>query len=202
MKSIQIIRKHIQEIPEGRPFTVASLMKLASYANIRQVLSRLVKSGEITRVARGIFVRPKEIPYVGKSLPEPKEIAEVIAQTSGETIGLNGAEAARLLQLSTQMSMKPVFYTTGNTRRIKVGNLYIVLKHVSPRKLVKPNTIVGLVISALWYLGKENVTYHEVEKIKQQLNMEQFAEVIENIHNMPAWMARAFHHYQQRKHHV
>jgi hypothetical protein len=32
------------------------------------------------------------------------------------------------------------------------------LKHISPKKMVAPGTNVGLAISALWYLGKNEVT--------------------------------------------
>jgi hypothetical protein len=195
MKAVKTIQSHIKQIPRGKPFTVASLNKLASYANNRQVLSRLVKSGEITRAARGIFVRPKEVPYLGKVLPESREIAETIGQISGEHISTHGAEAARILQLSTQVPMQPIFYTTGNTRHIKLGNQKIILKHISAKKLVKPGTIVGLAISALWYLGKNNVNSSTIKKIKQQLQPEQFAELLECSSQMPAWMSNLFYRY-------
>lgn len=199
MKAIENIHNHIQQIPPGKPFNTASLRKFASDDNVRQILSRLVKSGEITRAARGIFVRPQEIPYLGKVLPESRIIAELIAEKSGETIAVHGAEAARILQLSTQVPMQPIFCTTGNTRHIKMGKLEIILKHISPRKLVKPGTLVGLVISALWYLGKNHVSTVTIEKIKQQIEPEQFNELIEHLCQMPAWMANIFYSHQKER---
>ena len=196
MLASKTIENYIQQIPYGKPFTIAGLRKFASHANIRQVLSRLTKSGKITRAARGIFVRPQEVAYMGKVLPDSKEIAEAVAKASGETIAVHGAEAARILQLTTQVPMKPIFYTTGNTRHIKSGSREITLKHISPRKLVKPGTTIGLVISALWYLGKNNVSMAVIEKIKQQLKPEEFSELLEHIHKMPAWMADVFYRYQ------
>lgn len=202
MKAINTIREHIKQIPLGKPIAVSSLSGLASYANVRQALSRMVKAGEIARVARGIFVRPKQVAYLGKVLPASQEIAESIAKTSGETIAPHGAEAARMLHLSTQVPMQAIFYTTGNTRHIKMGNSEIILKHISPRKLVKPGTIIGLVISALWYLGKNNVNEEVLEKIKQQLKPKQFIELFEHTSQMPAWMANAFYHYKLEHHHA
>lgn len=197
MRTTKAVQKHIMQIPKGKPFTTASLRKFASSANARQVLSRLVKAGKITRAARGVFVRPKEAPYLGKVLPESQEIAQAVAQASGETIAVHGAEAARILQLSTQVPLKPTFYTTGNTRRIKSGNREIILKHVNSRKLVKPGTMIGLVISALWYLGKNNVTMTVIEKIKKLLAPEEFSELLKYTHQMPAWMADMFYRYQR-----
>ncbi len=196
MNTAKTIQNYIQQIPLGKPFTIVSLRKFASYVNTRQILSRLAKTGEITRLTRGVFVRPKEVAYLGKVLPESKEIVEAVIQASGETIAVHGAEAARVLQLSTQVPMKPIFYTTGNTRYIKSGNREITLKHISPRKLVKPGTTIGLVISALWYLGKNNVSMAVIEKIKQQLKVEEFSELLEYTHQMPAWMADMFYRYQ------
>lgn len=202
MKAIEAIREHIKQVPRGEPVMASSLRGIASYANTRQALSRMVKAGEITRVARGIFVRPKEIAYLGKVMPESKKIAETIARSTGETIATHGAEAARLLHLSTQMPVKSIFYTTGHTRHIKVGNLEIILKHISPRKLIKPGTAIGLVISALWYLGKANVNEEIIEKIKQQLKPKQFDELFEYTSQMPVWMANAFYHYRIEHHHA
>lgn len=199
MKAIETIREHIKKVPRGKPIVTASLNGIASPANIRQALSRMVKVGEIERIARGIFVRPKKNLYLGKVLPASKEIAETIARTSGEIIAPHGAEAARMLQLSTQVPMKPIFYTSGTTRHIKMGNFEITLKHISPRKLVKPGTTTGLVISALWYLGKSNVNESIIEKIKQQLKPKQFTELLKNTSQMPVWMAETFYHYQTRQ---
>lgn len=197
MTSVTAIREYIEKIPAGTPIVASSLRSIASSSNVRQVLCRMVKAGEIKRVARGIFVRPKENPYLGKVLPGSKEIVEAIAKSSGETIAPHGAEAARLLHLSTQVPMQSVFYTTGHTRHLKVGKSEIILKHISPKKLVKPGTVIGLVISALWYLGRENTNDQVIETIKRRVDPEYFAELFECTSYMPAWMANAFYHYKK-----
>ena len=102
-----------------------------------------------------------------------EKIAETIAKASGEKITVNGAEAARKLQLTTQMPTKQIFYTSGNSRNIKIGNSSIGLRHVSSRKLTAAGTIAGLVISALWYLGNKQVNKKVINTIKRQLTEEQ-----------------------------
>lgn len=144
------------------------------------------------RATRGIYVRPKEVQYLGKVLPGSEEIIKVISKQTGETITIHGAEAARILQLSTQAPMRPVFYTSGTSRKIKLGKQVISLKHISPRKQVKPGTITCTVISALWYFGKNNTNENVINTIKQRLNEKQFSEVLKHINQMPVWMANAF----------
>jgi hypothetical protein len=192
MKEIELVKNQVNMIPRGRPFTASSIGREISYANVRQVLSRLVKAGEVMRATRGIYVRPKEVPYLGKVLPGSEEIVKAISKQTGEIITPHGAEAARILQLSTQVPMRPIFYTSGTSRKIKLGKQTITLKHISPRKQVKPGTITCLVITALWYLGKNHVNENVANTIKQRLNEKQFSEVLKHINQMPVWMATAF----------
>jgi hypothetical protein len=205
IKAAALICSHVQSIPLGQPFSAAAFNVLAANDNVRQILCRLIKRGKLARIARGIFVRPKEVAYVGAVLPTAELVAKTIAQTSGETIAPHGAEAARILQLSTQVPMQRIFYTSGNSRCIKLGGEdggggsgEIVFKHVSARKLACAGTITGLVISALWYLGKENVNNSVIEKVKQRLSPEQFSALYEHLSNMPIWMANVFYHYRQQ----
>ncbi|MDR3491566.1 MAG: DUF6088 family protein [Gammaproteobacteria bacterium] len=197
MKEIELVQNQVNRIPRGKPFAMSSIGEGVSYANLRQVLSRLVKAGEVMRATRGIYVRPKEVPYLGKVLPASEEIIKTITKQTGEIIAVHGAEAAYRLSLSTQVPMQTIYYTTGNTRHIKVGNLEIILKHISPSKLVKPGTTTCLVISALWYLGKYEVNLEAIAKIKQRLKSEEFSKLYKYIENMPAWMAETFKQYQR-----
>jgi hypothetical protein len=197
MKEIELVQNHINRIRRGKPFAMRSIEGKTSYANVRQVLSRLVKAGEIMRATRGIYVRPKEVPYLGKVLPGSEEVIKTITQQTGEVIAVSGAEAAHRLNLSTQVPMQSIFYTTGNTRCVKVGKLEIMLKHISPSKLVKPGTTMCLVISALWYLGKTEVNSEIIKKIKQRLKPEEFSELFKHTERMPAWMAESFNQYQR-----
>ncbi len=193
----QKIREQIKRTPEGKPFHASSLRHLGLADNVRQILSRMVKNNEIARVSRGIFVRPKQISHVGEIMPSTQEIAETVANLTGETIAIHGAEAARRLSLTTQTPVRPIFYTSGNSRQIKSKNLTITLKHISHKKLALAGTVAGSVLSALWYLGKNNVTPKTIETIEKKLTKKQFNQVLNSKKYMPAWMANSFFHYQR-----
>lgn len=196
MSAIKRIKEHIQSVPKGQLFTARALQHLASPANTRKALERLVQSGEIRRTARGIYVKPKKTRF-GEALPSAKEVALASAKAHGEIIAIHGAEAARQLQLTTQVQTRPVYYTSGNTRKIHTGNLTILLQHVGPRKLALPNTMAGTVISALWYLGKKSVTQETLNQLALKITKNELHEILKNMELMPAWMANHFYTYQQ-----
>ena len=191
MNTAALIRARIQELPEGTPFTTSMFVELGSRAAIDQTLYRMAKAGEIQRVTRGVFVRPKESRFVGKVPPAPQEVATVIAQAGGGTAQINGAEAARRFGLSTQVPAKPVYFTNGPSRKFHIGNLEVMLRHVAPRKLVLGARPAGEALSALWYLGKQHTTPEVIAQIRSKLPPEEY-EVLKGAKaSMPEWMADA-----------
>lgn len=194
------IRARIEQMPAGEPFTTASLLALGTRANVDQTLHRLARGGHITSVSRGIYVRPKMNRFVGPVMPEPLQIAEAIARATGAVIQVHGAEAARQFGLTTQMPMQPVYLTTGSTRRLKFGKLLITLKHTAPRKLALDGR-PGLALVALAYLGKEGVTIEAIERVRQQLQPEEFERLRRATGIMPAWLSDRFLRHQRSSGH-
>lgn len=199
MNAVKQISTYIQKMPYDEPFTNNELLKFGSRANVDQILSRFVRAKVLTRVARGIFVKPKESSN-GQTFPAPNKIVKAFSSVYGEIIMQHGAEAARQLELTTQVPTTPVFLTNGSTRHIKVGKTEITLKHVSNRKVANAGTIAGLVISALWYLGKNQVNKNTIEHIERKLTPQQFKLVEKNMSSMPIWMANAFYNYRKIEH--
>lgn len=201
MTAIANIREYLQTIPTGEPFATKNLSHLATAENLRQALNRLTKAGELKRIARGIFARLSVSQNNFTIPPSISEVTKIVIETSGETISIHGAEAARQLQLTTQVPLQPVFYTTGNTRRIKIGNRTVLLKHISPSKLVAPGTIAGTVITALLYLGRKQVTVETIKKISAVITEQEFADVLQYMSKMPAWLADIFYRYRRNQIH-
>lgn len=199
MKVAALILKNVEEIPTGEPFTSTQFLGLGPRASIDQSLSRLIKKGVITRITRGVFVRPEISRYVGKVIPGPNKVVETYARVKGLTIQVHGAEAVRRFGLSTQMPVQSVFYTSGSSKRFKLGELEVFLKHVSPKKLVCPRSKAGLAITALWYLGKKNVNSNVIGTIRKKMLPSEFQELKVAIPLMPAWMADRFYMYEKEQ---
>lgn len=197
MTTAEAIRNRINTIQVGEPFTSAQFIPLGTRASVDQALSRLVKHREIKRISRGVFVRPKTSRYVVEVMPEPLQVVKAIASAHGETVQVHGAEAARLLGLTTQVPLQAVFHTNGSSRQLKFGNLPVVLKHVARRKLALAGRPAGLALSALWYLGKEQVSTATIKTIREKLTPEAFEEFRAETVSMPTWMANTLHRYEQ-----
>lgn len=182
------IRQRIESIPIGELFTTSALLEYGTRASINRAISRLVKEVSIERVTRGIFVRPETSRFVGKVSPSPIKVAETVAKITGAVIQVHGAEAARRLELTTQVPTQSVFLTSGPSRRIRVEKMEIRMLHVCQRKLALAGRPAGLAITAMWYLGKKGVTPSLVEKIRYKLGDSEFEMLRSAANVMPAWM--------------
>jgi hypothetical protein len=197
MSITESVKRSIASIPRGEPFTNSRLLRLGSRSAVDKALSRLVEEDVIQRITRGVFVKPKQSRFVGKVMPDVSQVIQVIAKDSGETIQVHGAEAVRRFKLSTQMPTTPVFYTSGPTREIRIGNLKVKLIHTSnQRRLQHAGEKPGLALSALWYLGKENVNSEVVRRLEEGLSDEEFE--ILSTSRMPEWMRQVFEQYEAR----
>jgi hypothetical protein len=200
MSIAETIRSRVLRVRRGEPFTNTRFLKLGSRASVDKTMSRLVDEGVIQRIARGVFVRPKKSRFIGSVMPDVAKVVEVIARDHGETIRVHGAEAARRFKLSTQVPTTPVFYTSGSSRELKVGNLTVKLLHASHRKLRLAGKRPGLALSALWYLGKDNVNASVVGAIRAGLSAEEF-ETLKST-DMPGWMVGALERYDKEAAHA
>lgn len=187
----------IKSIPKGTPFKSLRFYSLGNSKNIEKILERLAIAGEIKRVLRGVYVRPKVNPYVGEIAPSTYEIVKAVTTASGETIQIHGAEAVKQLGLSTQAPVKPIFLTNGRSRTITLGKLEIELRHTTPKKLILAGTDAGIALTALWYLGKEQVTVETIANIKARISAEEFLKLVNHLKQMPAWMVLVLRNYIQ-----
>lgn len=199
MATATTIRENIQQLPLGQPFTASSLLQHGSRAAVDQALSRMARAGTIARVTRGVYVRPEVSKYVGQVLPEPLMVAQVVAKQHGEVVQVHGAEAARRFALTTQVPTKPIFLTSGPSRRFRIGTLEVVLQKVSPRKLALAGRPAGVALTALWYLGKEQMRPEVVKAIEARLAPEEFSALCAAKAQMPAWMAHTIRSYEMSR---
>ena len=95
------ILKRIKALPKGELLLPADFIDLGSSEAVRLSLFRLEKQGVISRVAQGIYVRPKESSYLGKLVPSAEEVAEAIAKRDRIRTVPTGSYALNALGMST-----------------------------------------------------------------------------------------------------
>lgn len=187
------VRRRVKRYPKGRPFTLKRFHVLGATARrgVEKAIARMVESGEVERVYRGVYMRPKTSRLVGRVRASPEAVARVLAKDNGHKLQLHGAEAVRRLGLSTQMQVTPIYYTSGPSRVIQVGQATVRLVHMPMRNLQHAGTKVGLVITALFYMGKEEATSPRVgSSILKQLSPAELRQLMAS--HIPKWMREIF----------
>ena len=180
----------IRDSKSKKFFFIDDFVTIANYKAVNKALERLVERGVLTRVAKGIYARPKVDPLLGEILPTAEQIAEAIAKRDKARIIPTGAYALNMLGLSTQIPMNVVYLTDGSARKIKVGNRTIVFKKTSPKNLAVKGKISSLVIQALKTIGKDNVSESEIDKILKLLRKEDYKVLESDIVLAPEWIRK------------
>ena len=197
MKKLEIVRGVIKRIPKRKLFFVEEVRIKSSLKNIDLALSHLIKTGEIQRITRGMYIRPKKSSYPKGFLltASANEIIKAISKKTGEIISSYWAEAVNYVGLSTQIQLNPIYFTTGRSRYIKINKKFdIKLVHINPKKLVMPGTVTCLVITALWFT-RSSVNPISIKKIHKRIDDENFSEVLRHKDKMPRWMVKIFDKY-------
>jgi ribosomal protein S19E (S16A) len=184
------ILERIEALPKGELFLPADFRDLGSSEAVRLSLFRLEKEGAITRVAQGIYVRPKESNLIGKLKPSAEEIAEAIAKRDRIRTVPTGSYALNALGLSTQVPMNIVLLTDGSPRVINVGKRTIKFKKTTPKNLLAKGKISRLVIQALKEIGNGKVREREEEKIIALLRNEDEEDLEHDIPLAPVWIQK------------
>lgn len=90
---------------------------------VSQAFSRLVKSGVLERVSKGVYYRSRQTRF-GRSRPSQVELRQALGASTGlKPVGVSGAN---LLGFTTQNSLNGEFATSANSIPLKIfGNVRI-----------------------------------------------------------------------------
>jgi hypothetical protein len=161
----------IEQLGPGKVFSAKDFLDIASRTMIDVTLASLAQSGKIRRVRRGLYDMPKINPTLGGKLsPDIDEAAQAIARRQRWKIVPEGAWAANLLGLSTQVPAKIIYLTDGPNNEVLIGRRSIHFKHARPKAMAGLEGKFALVVQALRHLGKERIGPHEIEKLRSALS--------------------------------
>ena len=183
----QVLAK-IKKAKRGSLFFTENFLANNSADGVRKALERLVKGGEIVRVAHGIYVRPDIDPVIGKLMPSIDNIAVAIAKRDKAHIVPTGVYALNKLGLSTQVPMNIVYLTDGAARKIDIAGQKITFKQTTPRNVMAVGDISKLAIQALRTIGSAKVTSEEVIYIQNLLRKEKPTHLEHDFYLAPNWI--------------
>ena len=92
----------------------------------------------------------------GVVYPTTEDIARAIAERDNAEILPTGSTALNMLGLSEQVTMTPVFLTSGSARKIKCGNKTITFKRGVPKNFALKGKVTRLLVQAMKAIGERN----------------------------------------------
>ncbi len=140
------VMKRVRASGRGSVFTPSDFLAVAARPSVDQALSRLVKGGQLRRLARGLYDFPKLHPKLGALSPAPDDVAHALARETGSQVQIAGARAANALGLSAQVPAQSTYLTDGPSRRVVLGKRVVDLRHASPKHLIAPGSPAGTVV--------------------------------------------------------
>lgn len=185
-----------QPLPEGSLLSPKEFLHLGSRAAVDQTLTRLTREGKLLRVGRGAYALPVQSRF-GSRPPSTPTVVQAIESVSGEVIVASGAAEANALGLTTQVPTREVFLTSGPSRKLRLGNRSVELKHASRWQLVLGKRPAGMAIRALSWLGPEQ-TPSALQALHMKLPEEEWAAIRNARATLPSWMARAVSEVSER----
>lgn len=165
------IRERILSAEDGTIFATSDFADVADSATVRQSLNRLVDSGILRRVFRGIFEKPKYSNLLKEYVAtDPNAVANALARNYHWTIAPCGNTALNFLGLSTQVTATWSYISDGPYRIYEWDSIKIEFKHRANREITGLSYITVLVVQALKTLGKDNITPEIIRILSDRLD--------------------------------
>ena len=191
MNSIRpIILDRLRATGRGQVVTPKDFLDAGSRDATDQALSRLVRAGELQRLGRGLYYYPRVNANLGIPVaPDMDQIAQAIGRRTGSRMVPSGAVAANLFGLSMQVPAKFVYLSDGRSRRLRVGNIEIQIKHASPKELPPGSQTSAMVFQALRHMGRDAVDTKVITKLRAALSAQQKRDLLQDARYTTDWIA-------------
>jgi len=164
------ILSRIRGRARGLVFTPSHFLDLGTREAIDTALTRYVRAGTIRRLARALYDYPRTDPALGILAPSPEAVVIALKGSKNIRIQMSGAHAANALGLTEQVPVRVVYLTDGPSRTVRIGKQTITLPRTTPRTMATADRISGIVIQALQWLRRHNVTQQTIAKLSRRLS--------------------------------
>ena len=185
------IARRVQRSARGTVFTPDSFAALGSRASIDKALQRIVARGELRRLSRGLYDKPRQDELLGTLWPSVDAVVKAVAGKDKLRTQPAGVYAANMLGLSEQVPAKVVLLTDGISRTVQAGPMRISLKRTTPRQMAAAGRLSGLMIQAFKSLGAPHITPERIERLRETIPAAERARLVQDLALAPAWMRPA-----------
>lgn len=185
------IARIVREGGEGKVYFPSDFFECGNSKAVSKALQRLVASGVLMRMERGLYCSPTESHWGMGKLPAGSDaVIRAYAEKDGFKYGPCPGMAQNALGLSDQVVMNPVFSTDGPSRRIPYAKKArpIVLYHVPPRVFNYKSEIMMLAVIALSDIGPKDLWQFDLDRMHGIFSGIPYSEIRSDLRNTPTWI--------------
>lgn len=129
------LRARVDDAPR-QVWTPADFADIGSRAAVDKALQRMVTSGQLRRIERGLYDKPAQNALTGKStVPDYRAVIDAIARRDQVRWLIDGMTAANTLGLTNAVPAKIEVLVDARLKSVTLGNQKIVFKHAAPSRL-------------------------------------------------------------------
>ena len=129
------LRARIDDAPR-QVWTPADFADIGARAAVDKALQRMVASGQLRRIERGLYDKPAQNALTGKStVPDYRAVIDAIARRDQVRWLIDGMTAANTLGLTNAVPAKIEVLVDARLKPVTLGNQKIVFKHAAPSRL-------------------------------------------------------------------
>ncbi|WP_414530364.1 DUF6088 family protein [Nodularia chucula] len=175
-----------------RVYTPKDFSKLGSRTSVHQALSRLVKTGFLRRISRGLYDFPRVIPTLKCQAPPNIDAVIAALKIKYKIIHIlpDGIVAANKLGLTNAVPAKTVYITDRISKNFKIGNRTICFQQADGWLKKWVNRPSGFVIQALYWLGEcAACDPRVIDILRVRLNDHTKQDLINGKNLLPNWIS-------------
>ena len=188
----------IDEAPIAKVWTAVDFLDQGNRDAVDKTLQRMVASGELRRISRGLYDRLRTNNLTGQSAaPDYRSVIEAVGRRDQVRLLIDGMTAANDLGLTHAVPGQVVVHTDGRLQPIHLGQLALRFKLTAPSKLYWAGRPAMRIVQALYWLrdGLKADSDAILAKLTRVLQDSEQKDAIRDdlmtgLHTVPAWMQR------------
>ena len=151
-------------------WTPSDFADLGGRAVIDKTLQRLTAAGDLRRIDRGLYDRPRKNQLTGHpTVPDYRAVIRAVSRRDQVRIVVDGMTAANDLGLTTAVPARIEVLADARLKPIKIGNQEIHFKFAAPSRLYWANRPAMRVVQALHWMQDMLAQDSERQRIQTTL---------------------------------
>ena len=183
------IMNRVSDQPVQWVCTPKDFLDLGSRQAVDQALSRLVKTGQLRRVGRGLYDKPRFSNILNRLAPVNLNAAiAAVVRRNGIRIMPEGYVAANQLGLTNGVPAKISFVTDGHSKTLKIDGRTVRFRHAGPSVMQWAGKPSAPVVQALRWFGPNVAADPQViSLLSRRLPDHVKRDLLENCRDLPGW---------------